>query len=84
MWQVNNLWVTSNNVASFQRFTSGRLGGYVKVNIGYSRKTLMDRETRGRVFKGRSTTVFTNSTSVACLLRVRNCEQSGLAPWFRL
>ena len=47
MWQVNNLWVTSNNVATFQRFSSGRLGGYVKVNTGYSGKTLMDREKTG-------------------------------------
>jgi hypothetical protein len=44
----------------------------------------MDRETRGRKLKGRSTTVLTNSTFVACLPRVRNCQQPGLAPWFRL
>lgn len=42
-----NLWVTSNNVASFQRFASGRLGGYRKVNIGYSWKALSNKERKG-------------------------------------
>lgn len=63
MWQVKNLWVTSN-VASFQRFTSGRLGGYVKVNTTYSGKTLMDREITG-VFKGGSTTV--HQFNICCM-----------------